>query len=231
VTLDHEWIDELLAGYVLRSLSGIDAAEADRLLSEHVPGCAVCREALAGFQEVTADLALSASPLAPPDTMLPRLHRQLDPVDRRRRPAQLLAAAASVVAVVGLAGIAATQGAHANHSRARVADISAALNAASQPGAIITSVGPTKEIAAPGSAVVYIYGAGVPFPPSGKVYRIWLVAFDGSATFLGELPIEEGVAFARLAFDPGRVKEIMITVEPGDSSPARPGDVAWRPAA
>jgi hypothetical protein len=231
VTLDHESIDELLAGYVLRSLSGTDAAEADRLLSEHVPGCMVCHEALAGFQAVTADLALAASPLTPPDTLLPRLHRQLESVDRRRRPVQLFAAAATVVAVVGLAGLAATQGAHANRSRARIADMSAALTEASRPDASITQVGPTKEITAPGSTVVYLYGAGVPVPPSGHVYRIWLVAFDGTATFLGELPIEEGVAFARLVFDPQRVKEIRITVEPSDSAPNHPGEVAWTPAA
>jgi hypothetical protein len=231
VTLDHERIDELLAGYVLRSLSGADLAEAERLLSEHVPTCLVCYAALAEFEEVTADLALAATPLPPPDTLLPRLHRQLEPLDRRRRPVQLLAAAASVVAVVGLAGLAATQGARASHNRARVADISAALDMASRPGASITQLGPTREIAAPGSTVVYLYGAGVPLPPAGRVYRVWLVAFDGSATFLGELSVEEGVAFARLAFDPRRVREIMITVEPRDTAPDRPGEVAWRPAA
>ena len=40
MTEDHERIDELLAGYVLRRLSGEDAAEADQLLSDHVPSCA-----------------------------------------------------------------------------------------------------------------------------------------------------------------------------------------------
>jgi len=43
VTEDHERIDELLAGYVLLSLSGEDAAEADRILVDHVPSCATCR--------------------------------------------------------------------------------------------------------------------------------------------------------------------------------------------
>ena len=37
MTEDHERIDELLAGYVLLSLSGEDAAEADRVLIDHVP--------------------------------------------------------------------------------------------------------------------------------------------------------------------------------------------------
>jgi len=216
---------------VLRSLSGPDAAEADRLLADHVPGCSVCRETLAGFQSLTADLAFAGGSVAPPETLLPRLHRELEPVDRRRHPVQLFAVAAGVVAVVGLAGLAVSQGMRANHSRARIADITEALNAASEPGASITPVGPAREIAAPGSEVIYLYGAGMPVPPPGRQYRIWLVAPGRSATFLGELVVEDGVAFARLSIDPSRVAQILITLEPSDSAPRTPGVVAWRPAA
>ena len=63
MTDDHEATEELLAGYVLRSLSGADAAEADRLLSEHVPGCTTCRDTLDDLQRLTADLGLAASPI------------------------------------------------------------------------------------------------------------------------------------------------------------------------
>ena len=72
MTETHEAIEELLAGYVLRSLSGEDAARADHLLSEHVPHCPACRDSLAVFQGVTADLALEVAPVRPPDTLLPR---------------------------------------------------------------------------------------------------------------------------------------------------------------
>ena len=70
---DHERIEELLAGYVLQSLSGEDAARADWLLARHVPSCSRCREILVDFQAVTGDLALTAQPLEPPETLLPRL--------------------------------------------------------------------------------------------------------------------------------------------------------------
>jgi len=106
LTESHESIEELLAGYVLRSLSGEDAARADHLLSDHVPQCPACRDSLAVFQAVTADLALEAAPVRPPDTLLPRLHRDLGAQDRRRRPVAVFAVAASVVAVVGVAGLA-----------------------------------------------------------------------------------------------------------------------------
>ena len=80
VTEDHERIEELLAGYALLSLEGEDAAEADRLLSEHVPGCARCRRTLADFQTLSGDLALAAPPADPPETLLPRIHRAMDEV-------------------------------------------------------------------------------------------------------------------------------------------------------
>ena len=77
MTETHESIEELLAGYVLRSLSGEDAARVDRLLSDHVPLCPACRDTLAVFQGVTADLALEPRRMTPPDTLLPSLHRDL----------------------------------------------------------------------------------------------------------------------------------------------------------
>ena len=154
---DHERMHELLAGYVLRSLSGEDASETDKLLSDHVPGCFDCRNTLADFQSLTADLALDASPIAPPDTLLPRLRRELEPKERRRRPVQLFAVAASVVVVVGLGGLAVTQGMRASHFRARQADIQAALDAARRPGASLVPVGPATEISAPGSEEVFLY--------------------------------------------------------------------------
>src|SRR6059036_381924 len=72
---DHDRIEEMLAGYVLLGLSGEDAVEADRLLSEHVPSCPRCRDAMAGFQAVAGDLALAVSPAQPPDLVLPRIRR------------------------------------------------------------------------------------------------------------------------------------------------------------
>ena len=100
----HERYEELLAGYALRALSGPDAAEADRLLIDHVPDCRECREALTAFHAISADLALGAPSLEPPDTLLPQLHRELEPRERRSRALTTLAVAASVVALIGLTG-------------------------------------------------------------------------------------------------------------------------------
>ena len=111
--IDHEAIDELLAGYVLRSLTGEDAEAADRLLTDHVPDCTDCLATLDAFQGLTGDIALVAAPVPVPDTVLPRLHRSLDGRRSRRmptwHPGRLVAAAAAVVAVIGVAGLAITQ--------------------------------------------------------------------------------------------------------------------------
>jgi hypothetical protein len=229
--LDHERVDELLAGYVLRSLSGDDAAEADVLLSEHVPDCDICRRTLSDFQELTSDLALDPLPLPPPDTLLPRLHRELEPASRRRRPMQLFVVAAGVVAFVGLAGLSVTQNLRASHSRSRLADISAALDAATLQGAKVVPVGPAKEISAPGRGDAYLYGKGVPSAPAGQVYRVWVVGLDGTFGFAGELPIEDGVAFVHLFFNPANFAGVEVTLEPADSAPGRPGQIVWQSAA
>jgi hypothetical protein len=227
---DHEQIEELLAGYVLRSLSGEDATRADELLSDHVPACGRCRDTLAGFQVLSAELALVTPPIAPPETLLPRLHRELEPVPRRRRTGQLVAVAASVALVAGLAGTSLTQFVRAGDRQARADDMAAALDLARKPEADLVPVGPATEISTPGAEEFYLYGTGVQSPPAGSVYRVWLVSETGT-TYAGELPCEDGVVFLAVPFDPGSFTELMITVEPAGSSPAAPGDVVWTTAA
>jgi hypothetical protein len=228
---DHEQIEELLACYVLRSLSGEDAAEADRLLSDHVPACGRCRETLADFQALSADLALDTPPLAPPETLLPRLHRELEPVPRRRRTGQLVAVAASVALVAGLAGTSLTQFVRAGDRQARADDMAAALDLARQPEADLVPVGPATEISAPGSEEFYLYGTGVQAPPPGAAYHVWLVSDTGTATHVGELPYEDGIVFLVVPFDPSAFSDLLVTVEPAGTTPSAPGEVVWSAAA
>lgn len=227
---DHEQIEELLAGYVLRSLAGEDATEADRLLSDHVPVCSRCRDTLADFQALSADLALDTPPIAPPETLLPRLHRELEPVPRRRRTGQLVAVAASVALVAGLAGTSLTQFVQAGDRQARADHMAAALDLARQPEADLVPVGPATEISAPGAEEFYLYGTDVPAPPPGTAYHVWL-ASDSGTTDAGELPYEDGVVFLAVQVDPGSFTDLMVTVEPAGSVPSAPGQVVWTAAA
>lgn len=227
MTNDHEAIDELLAGYVLRSLSGEDAAEADHLLSDHVPTCAACRDTLAAFQDLSADLALDATPLSPPETLLPRLHRELEPPASRRRPVQIFAVAASVVAVVGLAGLAVTQGLRASDANSRAEDFRSAAQMALRPDSNQVPVGPVNELTAPGVEEFYVMGDNCPQPPEGSVYRVWIVA-GGQPTFVTDFLPEDGQVFLSIPFDPSRYDDLWISVEPAGSEPTTPTDVEWQ---
>ena len=131
---EHDRIDELMAGYALRSLSGEDATEADRLLSQHVPDCARCRETLLALSDTVADLAFAADPIAPPETLLPRLHRELEP--RERPPLGRWAGVAAGVAVVLVTGgLAVSQVLRATDLEDRNALFAQALRYSQRPGA------------------------------------------------------------------------------------------------
>jgi hypothetical protein len=223
----HEHIEELLAGYVLRSLSGDDAAEADRLLSEHVPGCGACRDSLATFQQISADLAFATDPMVPPETLLPRLHHELEPPAPRRRPMQMFAVAAGVAVVVGLAGLTVSQNIRANNADGRADALANAAMIAQRPDARLVPVGPVKEVSAPGEEEFYVMGEGVPSPPAGMVYRVWLVS-GGTPTFVGDFLPEAGRVFLVVPFDPSSYDDLWISVEPAGSPADAPTDVQWR---
>src|SRR5206468_8481676 len=112
-------------------------------LTEHVPFCAGCRESLAGFQRVAGELALDAPAVEPPELLLPRIQRELEPSLSRRRPRGIMfGAAASLVAIVGIAGIAITQGMRANNTQAQRDLVSGALDLSRAADASLVNVGP-----------------------------------------------------------------------------------------
>jgi hypothetical protein len=237
--IEHSRIEELLAGYALRSLSGEDAREADRLLSQHVPGCATCRATLGDFQELMGDLALGADPAPPPEMLLPRLHREMGPALRRRRPGAMVAAAASIVVVVGMAGLAVGQGIRASNADQRRDLFSEALQLASRPDAskiplldTQTSGPPVTEIMAPGVEVLYLVCQNVARPRPGMTYRIWYGS-GGSFTFVSQFAPEPDLTVLRLQFDPGTVDRIIITEEPIGRAPTQPvaATIRWSDAA
>jgi anti-sigma-K factor RskA len=236
LTETHEAIEELLAGYVLRSLSGEDAVRADHLLSDHVPHCPACRDSLAVFQAVTGDLALEATPIRPPDTLLPGLHRDLGAQERRRRPVAVFAVAASVVAVVGFAGLAVTQSLRVNDARSRIDDMRSALDFARRPGASMVPVDSNStgtealtEISRPGTERFYLVGSDVPTPPEGTVYRVWLLS-GTEATWATDFVPEPGMMVVTLEFDPTLYDRILISVEPAGSTPDTPELAVWQTA-
>jgi len=232
--IDHDATDELLAGYVLGSLSGEDAVEVDRLLAEHVPDCDRCRATLDAFQGLTGEIGLSASPAPPPETLLPRLQRSLD--GRRRRglpawsPTRLVAAAAAAVVVVGVAGLVVTQaGGGAQEQLMSQADLAQVKLLKEDPQTTHKRIGETQELIPPGVEELYIWGENVSQPPAGFTYRVWTVGADGE-TWVGDFIPDNGVVALHIAVDPASVNDLLVTVEPIASEPSQPGEPAWKAA-
>lgn len=227
MSLDHDAIDELLAGYVLRALEGPDATGADRLLAEHVPECATCRATLDAFQAITADLGTTAAPAAPPELLLPRLQAEMEP--RRRRtlgawsPARVVAAVAAVVVLIGLAGLALSDGGQG--TALAQADIAQIRSIAARPDARTTDLGQTDEITAPGLEETYVMGTGVAMPPPGMTYRLWALDASGPR-YLGDFTPIGGVVALEVTVETGAVR-LLVTLEPVGAAPASPGQPAW----
>src|SRR5687768_3705774 len=189
---EHDRIDELMAGYTLRSLTGEDAIEADRLLSQHVPGCEGCRETLLAFSDTVADLALAADPIAPPDTLLPRLHRELEPRAGRPATGRWLGVAAGVAVILVAGGLAVSQVLRADDLEQQNALFAQALRYSQRPDADSARLveadaadpAPVSQVAAPDVDHFFLVGSDVPPAPSGLAYGIWLS--DGvDAVFAG----------------------------------------------
>jgi hypothetical protein len=218
---------------VLGSLTGPDAEEADRLLTEHVPDCLTCRTTLDAFRGLTGDLGLVADPLSPPETLLPRLQRGLEGNEHRSRlrawsPARIVAGAAAAVVLLGAAGLALTQGGGAGPSAPLTqADLAQVRTMAANPGAQTKDLGGgTTEIEPPDREALYVLGTAVAGPRQGYTYRLWAVQGD-SATFIGDFAPVNGLVALKVSVDPNSVDKLLVTEEPVGSTPSQPGQPAW----
>jgi hypothetical protein len=226
---DHERIDELLAGHVLRALEGKHAVEAERVLAEHVPGCPRCRSTLDELQETASDLALAGGPAPPPDLMLTRLHREIrETRSARRRPVGSWIWMGAAVAVVGLTVWNAVLNSRLSNEVDTKKRFASAVGVLSEPGFRTVNFDTQQHVPAhmraafrPGDARVVLFGNNIPEPKPGDVYRLWLGnggRFISRGTFLPE----ESVVLLTFSIDLTRYDEILITEEPAGGAPARP---------
>jgi hypothetical protein len=229
--------DELLAGYALRSLSGDDATEADRLLSEHVPGCARCRQTLLAFSDTVADLALGVDPVAPPETLLPRLHRELEPRTARPAPGRWVAVASGVAAILVVGGLTVSLGLRAGDLQTSNDLLGDALAFSQRPDADMARLntsGPTElsAISAPDVDHFFLVGSQLPAAPAGFVYGVWLSDQSGIETvYAGSFLPASDTTVVRVPFDRFRFDVVFVTLEREGTVPNEPGDVIWEEAA
>ena len=235
---DHERIEELLAGHSLRVLSAEDAIEADRLVLEHVPTCERCRATLRDFDELGGELALAARAVEPPDLLLGRLRKEVEPRPElpKRRSVLGWSAAVAVAAAIGLATwntIALdnrVSGAEKRESR-----LTGALQLVSDPRAKMVPVRPqtasraTNLIAAyvPGRQEMSVVGSGIPQPKPGHTYRLWLVQPGGIAQPAGDFHPDSGFVALYFQVDLAGYSGMLITEEGGPAQGRPGGTIRW----
>ncbi|HJS26326.1 MAG TPA: anti-sigma factor [Actinomycetota bacterium] len=234
MTEDHEQIEELLAGYALLALSGDDAARADRILTEHVPGCARCRATLAEYRAVAGDLALAAAPVDPPETTTARLHRAMDDVPlagKRPRRGMLVALAASVVALVAMGGLSLVLGGRLNEAQTQAGTALEIFSAMRSPGAQPVHVEPQGdlppdsgivEVSAPDIRRLYLAADECPEPSPGRGYQLWLGSNDTWTAVGDQFWPDDGVLLLEIVVDVARYDEIWITEEQVGAVPEEP---------
>jgi anti-sigma-K factor RskA len=238
---NHDEIEELLAGYAMRSLSGEDAERADRVLTEHVPTCPMCRDTLNDFQAAAADLAFDAPAVEPPDLLIGRLRRDVhaEPMagserHGRGRTVALIASAASIVALLVMGGISLSFIDRTSTAEDQRALITQALAEASSAGAAPVSLdgsgeGSMVEISNPNLERLYLMGQ-CHEPAPGYVYRLWL-GQNGQFDYQGDFAPERGYVVLTFTVDVGRYDQLVITEEPANARPTQPSSPwAWSSA-
>lgn len=243
--LDHERIEELLAGYALLTLEDEDAAEADRLLAEHVPTCLVCRQTLADFQGLTGDLALAAPPVLVPDLVLGRIHRGMDevPLAGLSRRGTYLALAASVAALVAMGGLSFSMAGRADRAETTTDTALEVLNAMRSPDVNPVTLDPQGEtpdgssfleVATAEVRTLYLVTETCPEPDPGMAYQLWLGS-GGTFVAFGPMfrPDASGRVILELEVDVSRYDEIWVTEERAGTAPSSPNVASphsWRAA-
>lgn len=244
---DTRWA-ELAAGYALHALEPED----ELTFREHVDGCAVCRATLDEHSLVAAQLAslvddtetaappwsrirpaLPSPPVAFPRQAADRTQPQgstTDDVVRQIRPrhARLLAAAA---AVVGLVGVAVAGWQVAGRSNGNGAVPSAVASCRTSPGCHLVRLLADSKVEA-GDVIVRDGSAAVvptamPALDASHVYVLWQIPRDGSPTPVTALPnvAAKETRSVSLVIPYGDTAAFAMSVEPADQVPTRPTKV------
>jgi len=225
----HEHWHDATGAYLLGALD-----EGERVAFEaHLAGCPACREEVEALLPAAQALPISVDPVTPPPSLKARIMADVEreasllaaagpeadrpPARRRRRspriPRLVPAARAAALLVVGVAigvGVSALRG---EPGRTVVAEVSGA------PGA-------TVQVELDGDEG-RLTARGLPAPPSGRVYQVWLKR-DGHApepTAALFLPSRDGAATASVPGSLDDVDQVMVTDEPDGGSPQPTGDL------
>jgi anti-sigma-K factor RskA len=214
------------------ALDAIDAEERERF-EHHLARCQACENEVRGLQDTATRFAMAVA-AQPPAQLRERVltavagTRQLPPVPhvhvRPQRPGAVWVrrlavpvAAACLVAVVVLGILLGMARSQLGTVRTGQSQIAAVLNA---PGARLESVrtslgGQATVVVASGLHELVFTSAGMPGLPASKVYQLWIMRPDGSASSAGLLAaVANGSTAPVLASGLAHGDRVGVTVEP-----------------
>ncbi|HEX5145689.1 MAG TPA: anti-sigma factor [Conexibacter sp.] len=229
---------DTVAAFLLGALSDAERHE----FEAHLPTCAHCREDLASLRVVADALPLAVPPVAPPPALRERLMETVRaeasvleaagpaadrprPQRRRRfalafgRPLAIAGAAAALVVGVAVGfGIGdATSGGGTTQTRTvvQVRTVEAKVDASAAPR------GAAFVVLRDGVATLRV--RGLPEPPKGKVYEVWLVRRGAVAPSPTDalFSVSRARGSGRIALPSVRgVQTVLVTAEPAGGSSA-----------
>jgi hypothetical protein len=224
---DHEYWEELAAGYALSALE----PEELQVFTAHLAGCLRCRDAVDEHTFVAAQLGTLASDDvdAPAwdsirTAVLPAPTVSLDEVRARRRAPRWLSAAAGLVLVAG-GGLLAwhVEGSGAGRSAQQVA----LQSCAKQPGCHVVHLDDKASLVVSGDQV-RVLPTGLRPPAANLVYVLWQLPRDGKPTSVTVLahPANGAVGEAHsLALPYAETAAFGLSLERANTVPARPTKV------
>jgi anti-sigma-K factor RskA len=204
-----ETIHDLSAAYALDALEPdeVDAFEA------HLATCESCREAVAGFGSVAAELAFAGAPAAPPPALRGRI---LDAARAERQNVVLLRPRwqRPLVAVAAIAAVAALALGLWNVSLHN--QLSSSKNEA-LTRLPVTGASGSMIVSSSGSAALVLDRLDA--APAGKTYEAWVIRGSNAPVPAGLFHGGPGTTFVPIKGPVKRGSTVAVTVEPAGGSP------------
>jgi len=235
-------IHTLAGAYAVNALPPDERAD----FEAHLDGCAACSQEVAELQETVARLGLAIAQ-DPPSQLRARVLAQADrvrqlppqlpvapPLSGSARPRWLrgvVATAAAVVVALAISLGLLTEELRDRLTEARATEqrIAAVLNAddvltrrapMSGGGQAALAVSPSRDVAV-------LLGSGIPAPPDGRTYQLWLIGPQGQ-TSAGLLePNPDGHVTRVATGELADVHQVALTVEPAGGSQQPTSDPVW----
>jgi anti-sigma-K factor RskA len=225
---DHDRLEELFAARALGGLDAEDEREFARLRVDH-GACALCESLESEFGEVAGRLAFALEAVRPregfEDEVVEAARTSavlvLDERRPRRRRGMLpgprdlvygwIAAAAVVIALVfgGLGGYVLGAG-----GEGAPAELIALLSRPGTQVAPLTGTGDGNLALAydPARGAAFLVGAGLPSPPEGQTYQLWMIR-DETPVSAGTFSPDDGLLLFPVPEETARSDAVAVTLE------------------